>query len=248
MKEKTPDELFCRHGDTSFLGNVVVVPGEEGDGSVGHAHEAVVGYGYFVRVLTQVGEDVFGPGKRLLCVEVPLLTIELLHERAECFRICKVLNASLEVDLPLTIGELEIVEKLASNFRREGLDRDQELIACFDPFGKTVVETACGDDQVKVRMKAHILVPGMKDGGEAYVCLKPFPFSRQFKEGLGCGSKQDVVQDLLVVEDERIELMRKRDDHVKISGGQDSLTLFFKPFCALQGLAFGAVSIPARVV
>jgi hypothetical protein len=94
-------------------------------------------------------------------------------------------------------------------------------------------------------MKAQVLVPGMKDGSEAYVCLKPFPFSCQFEEGLGCGSKQDVVQDLLVVEDEPIELMRKRDDHVKISSGQDTLTLLFQPSCALQGLAFGAVSIPA---
>jgi len=94
-------------------------------------------------------------------------------------------------------------------------------------------------------MKEHVLVPGMKDGSEAYVCLQPFPFSCQFKEGLGSGSKQDVEQDLLVVEDERIELMRKRDDHVKISGGQDALTLFFQPSCALQCLAFGAVSIPA---
>ena len=245
MKEKSPDELFSRHRDTPFLGGVVVVPGEEGDGSVDHAHKTVVGYGYFVRVVTQVGEDVFGSGKRLLCVEVPVLAIEILHERVECFRVCKRLNASVEVDLPLTIGEIEIVEKLPSNLHGEGLDRDQELVACLDPFGKRVVETACGDDQVKVRMKAHILVPGMKDGGEAYVCLKPFPFSRQFSEGLGCGSEQDVVQDLLVVEDERVELMRKRDDHVKISGGQDTLTLCFKPFCALQGLAFGAVSIPA---
>ena len=46
------------------------------------------------------------------------------------------------------------------------------------------------------------------------------------------------------MEDERIELMRKRDDHVKISAGQNSLSLLFKPSCALQGLAFGAVSIP----
>lgn len=93
-------------------------------------------------------------------------------------------------------------------------------------------------------MKEHILVPGMKHGSKAYVCLKPFPTSCQFEETLGCGSKQDVVQHFFVVEDERIELMRKRDDHVKISGGQDTLALLSKPSCALQGLAFGAVSIP----
>jgi hypothetical protein len=75
--------------------------------------------------------------------------------------------------------------------------------------------------------------------------LKPFPVSGQFEEGLGRGSKQDVVEELLIVEYERIELMREGDDHVKIPGGQDSLTSLLEPPCALQSLAFGAVAVPA---
>ena len=118
MKEKSPDELFCRHGDTSFLGNVVVVPGQESDRSVGHAHKTVVGYGNLVRVPTQVRKDVFGPCKRFFCVEVPALAIERFHQRAECLRICQGLSASGKGDLTLTIGSLEIVEKLASDFGR----------------------------------------------------------------------------------------------------------------------------------
>lgn len=42
MKEKSPDELFCRHGDGPFLAGVLVVSGAEGDGSVDHSHEAAV--------------------------------------------------------------------------------------------------------------------------------------------------------------------------------------------------------------
>jgi hypothetical protein len=41
--EKPSDEFFGGRGDGPFLAGVVVVPGEESDGSVGHTHEAVVG-------------------------------------------------------------------------------------------------------------------------------------------------------------------------------------------------------------
>lgn len=129
VKEKTPYELFGCHGDTPFLAGVVVVPGVEGDGSVCHTDEAVVGYGNLVSIATQVGEDVFGPGKRLFCVEVPVLEIELFHERVECFAICEILNASLENDLTLMVGLFEQVNKLSSNLEGQGLYRDQELVA-----------------------------------------------------------------------------------------------------------------------
>ena len=159
--------------------------------------------------------------------------IESLHELPKGLGIFQVLNASVEENLTLIIGLLEMVDKLTADLHGESLDRDQEIVLRFDPFCLGSIKTACGDDQVKVGMKAHILVPGMKDSCKAYLCLEPFPISCQFEEGLGCGSKQDVVEDLFVVEDERIELVRERDDHMKILGGQDSTKSLFQPPCAL---------------
>ncbi len=65
VKEKSPDELFCGYGDKPFVPGFLVVPGEEGDRSVDHAYQALVGYGNPVGVSTQVGEDVFRLCKRL---------------------------------------------------------------------------------------------------------------------------------------------------------------------------------------
>ncbi len=59
VKEKSPDELFCGYGDKPFVPGFLVVPGEEGDRSVDHAYQALVGYGNSVGVSTQVGENVF---------------------------------------------------------------------------------------------------------------------------------------------------------------------------------------------
>ncbi len=135
----------------------------------------------------------------------------------------------MEENLTLIIGPLEMVDKLTADLHGESLDRDQELVVRFDPSCLGSIETACSYDQVKAQMKAHILVPGMKDSCKAYLCLEPFPIFCQFEEGLCCGSKQDVVEDLFVMEDEWIELVRERDEHMKILGGQDSLKPLFQP-------------------
>ena len=59
VKEKSPDELFCGYGDKPFVPGFLVVPGEEGDRSVDHTYQALVGYGNSVGVSTQVGENLF---------------------------------------------------------------------------------------------------------------------------------------------------------------------------------------------
>ena len=59
VNEKSPDELFCGYGDKPFVPGFLVVPGEEGDRSVDHAYQALVGYGNSVGVSTQVGENLF---------------------------------------------------------------------------------------------------------------------------------------------------------------------------------------------
>ncbi len=59
VNEKSPDELFCGYGDGPFPASFLVVPGQEGDRSVDHTYQALVGYGNSVGVSTQVGENLF---------------------------------------------------------------------------------------------------------------------------------------------------------------------------------------------
>ena len=97
-------------------------------------------------------------------------------------------------------------------------------------------------------MQEQILVPGVKDGGEADLGLQTFPASCQLKQRLSSCSKEDSVQGCLVLENERIEFVGQRDNDMVIPRGQDYFQLLVQPLCTLKALALRAVSVAAGVV
>ena len=61
VEEESSDEFSGRERYGSFKAGVVVVSCQEGDLTIIHFHEAVVGDGHLVRVESEVSEDLSGP-------------------------------------------------------------------------------------------------------------------------------------------------------------------------------------------
>ena len=76
----------------------IVLPAE-GDVSVIHRQQPVIGDGHAVRVAGQILQDVFRSSERCLGVDDPVLPEESAEERRECFFVCQLAALPVEGEL-----------------------------------------------------------------------------------------------------------------------------------------------------
>jgi hypothetical protein len=65
---------------------------------------------------------------------------------------------------------------------------------------------------------------------------------------LGGGLEEEIVQNVSVLEDQRIQFMGKGDNDMKVMGWEESLFSVLEPFGLAQALAFGTMTVSAGVV
>ncbi len=77
-------------------------------------------------------------------------------------------------------------------------------------------ESAAGNDAVHVHMVLKLLIPCMENLDNPGGCPEPPLIRGQFQKCLGAASVQETIQKLLVAVNKRVELMRKREHHMKV--------------------------------
>jgi hypothetical protein len=88
----------------------------------------------------------------------------------------------------------------------------------------------------------------MQHAEEADLRPEMLGITRDFEQGFGTGTKQEAVEELLVLQSEGRQPMREGEDEVGVRGGQDFPAARLDPTVASVGLALGAVPITAAVV
>jgi hypothetical protein len=88
----------------------------------------------------------------------------------------------------------------------------------------------------------------MQHAEEADFCTEMLGIARDFQKGFRTGTKQEVVDDLLVLQDHRSQRTRKREDHMDVRRGEKLLATRCEPAIASSCLTLWAVPISARVV
>ena len=97
-------------------------------------------------------------------------------------------------------------------------------------------------------MEVKVLAPSVENGEEPDLCAQMAGIACNFEQRLGTGPEQQTVDDLLVLQGQRGEPVRKSEDHVHIGSGQQFPTARLQPTVAGVGLTLGTVPIPARIV
>jgi hypothetical protein len=101
-------------------------------------------------------------------------------------------------------------------------------------------ESPAGDDAVKMEVVLEFLVPGMKHGDDAKPgVIAPFPNCKRLK-GLIHRLKEDPVKKGFIPQYERIELVRDREDAVKVRAWNELAFASLHPAFLFQGLALRA--------
>ncbi len=124
-------------------------------------------------------------------------------------------------------GALESRNKLATKDATEHLDGKKEGVASFDPVGVISGESASRDHAMDMRVKFELLIPSVQYAEEADLCAKMFGITSDFEKGFRTGAKQEIVDDLLILQGQWCQLARQGEDHMDVARREQLLAPLF---------------------
>jgi hypothetical protein len=97
-------------------------------------------------------------------------------------------------------------------------------------------------------MEQDVLSPGVQHGSETDFRSQMPGSGGNLLQGPGGGSEQDIKEDGLVTESQRIQFVRQGEDDMEVGNRQERGQSFFEPIVAGDALALGTMAIAAGMV
>ena len=101
---------------------------------------------------------------------------------------------------------------------------------------------------MNVGMKEQVLSPRVKDAEETNLGSEILGIACNLAECCSYGAKQEVVEFRLILQDERVEFMRQREDHVEVPGWKQFQLPGLDPSATCLRLTLVAMTIATAVV
>src|SRR5215467_14161085 len=99
-----------------------------------------------------------------------------------------------------------------------------------------------------MRVKFEFLTPTVQHAEEADLRTEMLGIACHFQKGFCTGAKQEIVENLLVLQHQGSQVPRKRENHVDVTCRKKFPATLFQPTFPSTGLTFRAMPISARVV
>jgi hypothetical protein len=203
VKQISAQELIGGNGHDLVLAAVGIVLPTERDAMVFEGHQALVGDGDAMGVAGQVVENMVGTTEGRLGIDDPVLVAEFPEEVAEGLRQGELLKRSMKLE-PVVLEQLtELVTELLAEDLAECLDGQKESARRIDPTRTVRSKTASGNDVMDVGMMLEVLSPGMEHAEEPDLRAEVLGITSNFKQRRGTGAEEQVIEQPLVLEDER---------------------------------------------
>src|SRR5216684_1373520 len=154
----------------------------------------------------------------------------------------------MKVELAVSKGTLERFVELSAKDVTEHRDGKEEIVAWFDPARVIGRQSTGWHHTMYMRVGREFLTPGMQNTEEADFSTEVFGIAGHFEKSFRTGAKQETVEDLLVLQDQRGQMTRKREDHMDVARWEKLLATCCEPAIASSCLTLWAVPISARVV
>src|SRR5215470_17647559 len=97
-------------------------------------------------------------------------------------------------------------------------------------------------------MKEQVLSPRVKNAEKTNLRSEILGMACHLAECFSHGAKQEVVEFRLILQDERLEFMRQREDHVEVSGWKQFPLPRVDPSTTCLSLTLVAMTIATAVV
>ena len=237
--------ILERHG--FVLGTIgIILPGK-GDRLLLliQAQESARADGHPMSVARQISQNLVGPGKGPLGIDVPLLARGRVQKFGEGLGLGQRGELAVELKLLLGLKLLQTGAELAAEDRGERADGEEVLAPGADPARAVAGETAAGDDAVQMVMADQGLAPGVQDGRDAQ--LHAETVLAELEQGLTRGGKQERIKRALVLLDERVEHVGQGENQMEVRHWQKRALLLFEPAVSRLALAERAMAVAAGV-
>src|SRR5205814_1888415 len=162
----------------------------------------MVGDGHTMSVAAQILQHIFGTTKGTFQVHHPVLSVEWPQPGSEDLGLGEKLQVSLEAEPSVLEGLLERVDKLAAKDFPQHLFGEKVIFPLAKPAGVIRREAAGGRGTMNLRMNFELLAPGMQHTEEADLRPKVSRIASHFEEGFRTDTKQKIVEDFLVLQDQ----------------------------------------------
>src|SRR6266704_5430588 len=206
----------------------------------------MVGDGHAMGVTAQITEHILRTSEWTFRVDHPVLSEQWSEPRSKGFRLSEELQVSMKGELVVMKGALERLVELAAKDSAEHRDGKKEVVAWFDPTRAIDRQPTGRDHAMYMRVKFEFLTPGMQHAEEANFCAKMFRIAGNFEECFCTGSEQEIVDDFLVLQNQRSQMTRKCEDHMHVLRRKKFPATLFQPTFASSCLTLRAVAISTR--
>ena len=146
------------------------------------------------------------------------------------------LQGAVEAKLALTEVAFQSNDKLTAKNLSEHRNGKKEARMRWNPMRVIERQSAGGHHTMGVWVMFEFLIPGVKHAKEADLGAEMFGIASDFEEGFGTNLEQEVVQDLLVLQGERCQLMGQGEDNMNVTRRQKFLATCLEPTVASVGL------------
>src|SRR6266436_6302505 len=149
-------------------------------------------------------------------------------------------------ELAVTKGAFERFVELTAKDVTEHLDGKKEIVAWLDPARVIARQSTGWHHAMNMWVGREFLTPGMQNTEEADFCTEVFGIAGHFEESFCTGAKQETVDDLLVLQDQRGQMTRKCEDNMDVTRWEKLLATCCEPTIASSCLTLRAVPISAH--
>jgi hypothetical protein len=224
----------------------IILPSKS-DFAVGKVHDPVIGNGDSVSVSGQVVEDMFGSSEWPFGIDYPALAEQWPKEGVERFPLGEHFDPARKLELSRIKGGFQSVGELAAKHLAQHFHRQEEIVARVNP-ALVIGRKATGRDHaMDMRMDLQILSPGVQNAEESDLCAHVLGIGGDLQQSGGAGAEQKVVNDLLVLQRQPGEFVRKRKHDMYAAHRQQFFIAIGEPPIAGVGLSLWAMPRAAGV-
>ena len=215
----------------------------KGNRAIRDIKDAAVGDSNFVSISSQIINGVAKTVEGLLDKRAPILLIKGILKGIPGDRILEGLRKGKD-----SFGKqrVELRKEFSTELIAEDLDRDEERL-----LGEAELvirgNASAGNNAVHMDMIVQFLVPGMKDLNDTRKRAKIFFVCRKFQKRFSCAAMQKIVEQFLILVEQGIQFMRKREDNMEIGSIYDFRAALIYPQFFFYRLTVGAVAVAAGV-
>ena len=166
---------------------------------------------------TEILEHILGAAEGWLGVDYPFFAKQRLQPGSEEFGLREERQIPGKVELAMLKGGLETVDELAAKYLPEHGNGQKESRVRSNPASVIEREPTRGDDTVDMGMNLEFLVPGVEHTEKADLSSEMCGVASDFEKSFCASTKQQTIDDFLVLQSERRQLMRESEDNMAVT-------------------------------